>query len=300
MMHKILIVAAFLALFRCAHHMKLAEEPVRTIYMVESTDNDPVSQHAPVFMTYNHQEKHNRIGRPSAVHKENGDEKIFIDVDDPIMYFMVRNFTTEKDSYTNYIYRVHFPGVPFSLIPYHLTAGKNTGLITVVTVDSENRTVLITTVHTCGCYLAVIPTTNLSDDAFPDTWTGKKLKVYGERLPPRLEYTDITRHRLLIHLRPEVHRVMDLHVIEDQNIAMNDRLISIDTRLAHMDDLMKIPIDGSFTSFYYSEGPMKGFVKGSVKVWESLFLSLISLDLFVGTDKIYVIRLSPAILSIQV
>jgi len=50
---------------------------------------------------------------------------------------------------------------------------------------------------------------------------------------------------------------------------------------------MKIPANGSFTSFYYSEGTMKGFVKGSVKIWESLFLSLVSLDLYIGSDKIY-------------
>jgi hypothetical protein len=42
-----------------------------------------------------------------------------------------------------------------------------------------------------------------------------------------------------------------------------------------------------FTSFYHQKGPLKGHVKGSVKFLESIFLSLPSLDFFVGTDKVY-------------
>ena len=34
-------------------------------------------------------------------------------------------------------------------------------------------------------------------------------------------------------------------------------------------------------------GLTEGFVKNSFKSWEALSLSLISLDFFVGTDKIY-------------
>lgn len=281
------VTAFILTISGCAHHIKLAEEKIQTVYMVESKDNDPVSQFTPVFLTYNHQKKYNHIGKPSAIIADNGKETIYIDDSNPVIYYMVRNFRTEKDKYTNYIYRIHFPRVPFSLIPYHISAGKNVGLITVITVNSENKPVLITTVHTCGCYLAIVPTSNLPADTFPDTWKEKKLRVYGERLPPRLEYVNFIKPRVLIHLRPGVHRVMGLEIIESQNFEADHRFNRIITPTSPMDNLTRIPVNGNFTGFYHSYGPMKGFVKGSVKVWESLFLSLISLDLFVGTDKMY-------------
>ncbi|MEN8262496.1 MAG: hypothetical protein ABFR82_03450 [Nitrospirota bacterium] len=50
---------------------------------------------------------------------------------------------------------------------------------------------------------------------------------------------------------------------------------------------VKIPINGTTTSFYHEDGPLKGHVKDSVKIWESLFLGLISMDLYVGADKAY-------------
>lgn len=285
--YKIVFIAIILVISGCAHHFKLAEENIQTVYMVENKDNDPVSQFSPVFFTHNHQNINNRIGTPSALITDSGKEKIYIDDSNPAIYYMVRNFTTEKDTYTNYIYRVHFPSIPFSLIPYHLAAGRNVGLITVITVDSRNKPVLISTVHTCGCYLAIVPTSNLPASAFPDKWTGNKLKVYGERLPSTLDYSNLTKPEVLIHLRPAVHRVMDLELIENYNIESGNSFNKIIAQLEPMDDLMKIPVNGNFTNFYHSKGPMKGLVKGSVKIWESIFLSLISLDVFVGTDKIY-------------
>jgi hypothetical protein len=40
-------------------------------------------------------------------------------------------------------------------------------------------------------------------------------------------------------------------------------------------------------SFYHREGVAKGHVKGAFKPLETLFMGLISLDFFVGTDKVY-------------
>jgi hypothetical protein len=54
-----------------------------------------------------------------------------------------------------------------------------------------------------------------------------------------------------------------------------------------MGALESIPIDGNTTSFYHQKGIRRGHVKGSVKPLESILLGLISLDLFVGSDKIY-------------
>lgn len=280
-------IALFLAIYGCVHNVKIPAEETYNVYKVQSTRNDLVTHFAPVFLTYDYQNNYNRIGRPSGSYDENGQEHIYVDVNNPVIYYQVQNFSTDKDEYTNYIYRVHFPFVPFSLIPFHLNAGKNVGLIMIVTVDTENRPVLVTTVHTCGCYLAIIPTTHLSVDSFPENWKEEPLKVYGEKLPWRLEYSGQDNPRILVHLRPGVHRVMNLEIIEEYDLNNRRDFRKIILPLAQMNELETIPIDGKTTSFYYKEGLLEGHVKGSIKFWESIFLSPISLDLFVGSDKVY-------------
>jgi hypothetical protein len=281
------IFAVLFAFCGCVQHVKIPAEKTYNVYKVQSTKDDLAAHFAPVFLTYDYQNNYNRIGRPSGRYDENGKEHIYVDVSDPAIYYQVQHFSTDKDEYTNYIYRVHFPFVPFSLIPFHLSAGKNVGLIIIVTVDTENRPVLVTAVHTCGCYLAIIPTTHLSVDAFPENWKEEPVKVYGERLPWRLEYTEQENPRILVHLRPGVHRVMNLEIIEEHDLSNRRDFQKIISPLVQMNELEKIPIDGKTTSFYYKEGLLKGHVKGSIKFWESILLSPISLDMFVGADKVY-------------
>ncbi len=72
------------------------------------------------------------------------------------MYVEQASFSTTKDTYTNFIYRIHFPEVPFDWCNLNITTGKNPGLLIIYTVDPTDKLVLITTVHTCGCYLAFI------------------------------------------------------------------------------------------------------------------------------------------------
>ena len=58
--------------------------------------------------------------------------------------------------------------------------------------------------------------------------------------------------------------------------------------MTELDTLKTLPLgDGTFTSFYYERWPLTGHVKGAIKPWESLLLSLVSLDFFVGMDKEY-------------
>jgi len=93
--------------------------------------------------------------------------------------------------------------------------------------------------------------------------------------------------KLLIYLRPGVHRVMDIAVVDEGTIKKSTHFTIIPASLKPMQELERIPIDSRTTSFYYNKGVLKGHVKGSVKPWESIFLSLPSLDFFVGSDKIY-------------
>ena len=80
---------------------------------------------------------------------------------------------------------------------------------------------------------------------------------------------------------------MHLEVISEQALQDSRQFNVIYADLKPARELEKISIDGRTTSFYHQQGLMKGYVKGSVKPLESIFLSLLSLDFFVGTDKVY-------------
>lgn len=284
---RILIPAVLMILSGCAHHKKIPVEKTKTVYQGQGMEENLIFQQAPLFLVHDNTLTYNRIGRPSAKYDHQGNEKIYVDTDHPTIYYLKRQFATPKGRYTNLIYRVHFPKVPFSLIPFYLTAGKNVGLLVIITLDSAKRPVLVTTVGTCGCYLAIVPTSFLPGDALPDKWQDKPLNIYGEILPARLSYANRNTSKLLIHIRPGVHRVMDLEVVDEKNIKTSRFLTIIPAPLKPIQELEQIPLDSTSTSFYYDTGVLKGHVKGSIKPWESIFLSLLSLDFFVGTDKVY-------------
>jgi hypothetical protein len=281
-----LLIAALLLLFGCAQHQPLPSEPSLWVYKTDGSGEKAAERWAPAFVASGHADTFNRIGHPAVRQEDNGDEEVFIDPVEPVVYFLQRAFTTDKATYTNLIYRIHFPEVPYSLSPFNLTAGKNVGLIVVVTLNAESLPVLVTTVHTCGCYHAIIPTQYLPRDAFPEDWKEDILDVYGEHLPPLLNFKDVQSPKILVYLRPDLHRVMNLEV-RDMGDLSADPFRIIPMKIEAMDHLEYLPTKNGTTSLYYPEGALKGHVKGSVKPWETLFLSLISMDLFVGTDKAY-------------
>ena len=283
----LVILSALFILSSCAHHKKLPVEITHTVYSIDEDDESLLRHYAPLFLAYDYQSEYNRIGRVSARYDERGDEQIFVDSRHPTVYYLKRNFSTNKSTYINLIYRVHFPEVPFSLIPFNLTAGNNIGLMVVVTINSQHQPVLITTVHTCGCYLAIVPTSYLPKNSLPTKWDGTTIDVYGEKLPGSLDYAKATHPKLLVHLRPEVHRVMDLEIIAKKDFQELQDVSVIKMPLLPMEDLEEVPLGDGTTSFYHQEGILKGHVKGSIKPFESILLSLPSLDFFVGTDKVF-------------
>ncbi len=282
------VAVIFSAALGCAHHFGKSQPGKDTIFVVSEGEHSLARHWAPGFVISDHQAPHNRIGRPSARITPDGREEVYVDPGNPVIYVMEKDFATEKGNYTNLVYRVHFSEVPFSLVPFHLTTGKNVGIVVVITLDSEKRPVLVTTAGTCGCYAAIVPTTFLPNHAFPDSWNREKtLEVYGETLPPLLELPEAEDPKFLIHVRPDVHRVRHLEVASFQEWRGNTSYETVRTPLEPMDALEELPLNGETTSFYYPHWPLKGHVKGSIKPWESLSLSLISLDLFVGMDKVY-------------
>ena len=284
---RVFLIALAITVSGCAHHQKLPPEKVHTIYLADGEEDAVLNRYAPVFLTYDYQREYNRIGRPAARFDEKGEEIIYVDATKPVIFYLKQEFSTEHGKYTNLVYRIHFPKVPFSLIPFNLTSGNNVGIIVVITLDSQQRPVLVTTVGTCGCYAAVVPTTYLPRDALPEDWEDMVLDVYGEQLPAILDYQEKEHPTLLVHLRPGVHRIMDLEIVDVADLSQPGSFFAIRAPLEPVSALERIPLDGETTSFYYDYGPQKGHVKRSMKFWETILLSLISWDFFVGTDKVY-------------
>ncbi len=238
---------------------------------------------SPSFVLQGATAPHNRIGRVDAVGRD-GRGEVIINTDHPVVYAGVFPFSTSKDRYINLVYRIHFPEIPYSLIPFHLGAGDNVGLLVILTLDAQHRLLLVTTANTCGCYAATIPTEHLSADSYPDHWPDTSLAVYGERLPARLPLMQ-EQQQLQVVVRADVHRVRDLRMVPKKEPAPGT---ANEVECNGIDSLKRLPLaDGTFTSLYYQQWPLTGHVKGAIKPWESLFLSLVSLDFFVGMDKEY-------------
>ena len=240
---------------------------------------------APVFLVEENHLAHNRIGSPAAEITESGEERVFVDSEAPAIFVQKFPFTTENGSYVNFIYRIHFKEVPL----FHLTSGTNVGLLIVVTVNESQEPVLVTTVHTCGCYLSFLPTSFLSETAFPENWDINGQKVFWEHLPGILDLTHFSLtesdYRLSLAIRGDTHRVMDIRFDNIKNLK--EKYDVIHTPLRPMEDLRSIPMDTSTTSFFETDGSRTGYVKGSYKPLERILMSWWSFDLRVGEDKEY-------------
>ncbi len=244
-------------------------------------DNDSLlGRHAPIIAPQGTKFDHNRIGRAQARRDDDGKEKIYIATDQPTFYSREQTFTTARGNhYQNLIYRFHFPHVPQP----RLTAGKNGGLFVILTLNAQHQPVLITTVHTCGCYLAIVPTSYLASTAYPEKRGSGRQKVFGESLPGRLDYpTPFTGEwRPMIHLRRDNHRVMDITLSRQAQLQGSVETVQL-TPISALD---RLPLDKGQTSFFHPSGRHKGYVKGASKPWELLLMSWWTFDLHIGNDK---------------
>jgi hypothetical protein len=271
----------------CVYNQNLLSGQPPAAYVAKGLEGSLVNRYAPVFVGHGYQNPHNRIGRVTPSFNERGTIDVFADPEKPAIYYLIRKFSTERAAYTNLVYRVQFPKIPFSIIPFHLSAGYNVGTMVVITLNKEERPVLVTSVQTCGCYVVILPTNYLPSEALPLNWKHDTLDVFGEKLPALLDYGKPREPKLLVHLRPSTHRVMNLEVVAAASLKDPSHWSLRYAPLQDMNDLERIPVAGGTTSFYYDTWPLKGHVKDSVKPWESILLSITSLDLFVGADKAY-------------
>jgi len=283
------IYLLFLSLFSLGcSHLPHAEKPNNPTAIAYTASLDPslVSRYTPVITIENSHQSYNQIGTVKASINK-GKENIYVDPKHASFYVSHREFTsTSGRRYTNLIYRIHFEKVPYSLIPFHLTAGDNGGLIVVITLNTNKEPILITSVHSCGCYLAFTPTSLLSKEAFPKNWNWQTNRVFGENLPSLLTlnkpFNETTRP--LIKLRDGTHRVMDISTISHEQAQKQFTLVN--GELQPIKALKKLSLPNkTTTSFYHSHGLKKGYVRGANKPLEFLLMSWWSLDLFVGRDK---------------
>lgn len=267
-------------LFSCTTFPK--HQPVHTLlaYTIEK-DKILLNRYFPVFITENYKKEYNLIGTPSAIITKDMKEEIYVNPEKATVYTEKRSFKTLESTYTNLIYRIHFNKIP----GFHLGKGENVGLIVIITLNRHNDPILYTTVHTCGCYLAFIPTSYMPADGFPDDWKSGRQSVHSENLPTILNYNGFAPDHIktMILLRDGSHRVKDIWLSTVDSLK---KYRTIDAKLQPLDALEKLPLkDGSTTSFYEISGRREGYVKGSHKLWERLLMSWWTFDWRIGEDK---------------
>ena len=281
------VFLAATALTGCATTNGGALDTGTTTAYIYRGDDELLTAHAPVFVIEHDEKPYNKIGTPSARYSSSNREEIFVDPSIPTIFHQIRTFQTEKGVYTNLIYRVHFERSPFTWAPFNASAGKNVGVIAVVTLDEDKQPVLLTTVQSCGCYHAITPSNFLEPTAYPEKWNTDGVTVYGEHLPGRLDFPAPFSHdsKIAITIRDGSHRTSDIRVAQiDQlsNIANTQY-----TRVAPVEALKTIPLGDTSVSFYHENGRKKGLVKGAYKPWETLLFGLWAWDSHVGQDREY-------------
>jgi len=280
----LLPVALLIFLFSCTTipvHLTVDNLSVFTV----KDDKTILSRYAPVFVIENYKKKYNLIGTPSARINEDREGEIYVDPEKATVYTGMGEFKTFKSTYTNLIYRIHFEKIPGGFIPFHLGKGNNMGLIVIITLNSRNEPILYTSVHTCGCYLAFVPTSYMPADRFPDGWKNGRQSVHSENLPGILEYSKSSpdRDKTMILIRDGTHRVKDIWLSDSCSLKKYN---TIRAEIQPRESLEKLPLKNyETTSFYETSGPREGYVKGSFKIRERLLMSWWAFDWRVGEDK---------------
>lgn len=279
------VLLSLLLLFALSACARPPQKPDPHGSLVYETPGDGLllERFAPVFIVENGKEAYNRIGRPYAFLSAAG-EQVAVDPETAVLYAGLRSFTTPTAAYTNLLYRVHFTEVPFSLLPFHLTAGKNVGLLVVVTLDAGHTPVLYTLVHTCGCYLAFVATSDLPRRKWKEGWREGRQVVYGENLPMLLDFKGEETGRIAVHIGAATHRIKNIWRLDQGELGPYSRLRARIQPLAAL-EYLQLDDDGSTTSFYEESGSRRGYVKGSHKIWERLLMGWWALDWRVGEDK---------------
>jgi hypothetical protein len=259
----------------------------RDAVYVSSPLEEQAAPSPPSFVVRKPQYSYNLPGTPTARNRDN-EEEIFTDPAHPSLYYESQLFSTPSGSYKNFVYRIHFEKVPFSLQEPHLTTGNNPGILILYTCDMDGKLLLVTTLGSCGCYLAFFPTDNLPPRAYPVNWPETTQHVYGYDLPARLTVGPPSSPAgISFTLESGSHRISSVSTGTSfpapgavETVAMQLRPMSALYHLTYGDG-------GRTTSFFKMEGARAGYVKNNLKILERLLISWWAFDLRVGEDKAY-------------
>ncbi len=224
----------------------------------------------------------NRIGTPE-IRMQDGRERVSINPDRHTVYVGTHDDRIGERDVVHLLYRIHFTEIPFRWKDVFLKH-RNAGLLTLVTLDAESfEPLFVTTVFTCGCYRALLPTELLPEAALPDDYPSDQLQVWGETLEPIIAQPT-TEDPLLVSMRSHTHRVYDMSIVHDRVSAGVQKTLE----LRPIEELHELPViggEGETSSFYYTSGFRRGHVRGAWSPVEGLTLGLLILDPMIGMDK---------------
>lgn len=279
---KVTIIASILCLNACAS-LSFQKEVAGIAFVASGSDD--FARYMPVIISEVPEASYNRIGQPEVFEKE-GRIHLRINPDIAVAYAEKRHFKTAKGEYTNLIYRIHLEKVPFSLLPFNLTSGRNVGLLFIVTLNKMQQPVLLTTVHTCGCYLAIVPTNYLAEDYFPTQWNTESLHVYGADLPGLLTFSNAGRQeKIIIYLKDKTHRVIHLETGRAESLIGQYAISPLIIKPMAALEALILPDDGQAVTMFETSGARQHYVRDSHKPFELLFMSWLAMDVRVGVDK---------------
>lgn len=276
-----------LILTSCAKQPNLSETS-RYLTVTAADEDNLLSRHLPVFLIEDPQEGYNLPGTPEASVNPDGQEQVSVNPARTAIYTREQRFRTNQGTYSNLVYRLHFSETPLSILPFYIGAGKNVGLLVIITLNDQGQPLLYTTLHTCGCYLAFVPTTLMPAEAYPKNWPkNSRQSVYSQSLPAVLNISsgEPNSNTTVVQLESGTHRVMDIRRAGRNSLAA---FKTSQAELHPLASLKSLPTpSGGTTSFYETTGGRLGYVKGSQKIWERLLISWWAMDWRVGEDKDY-------------
>jgi len=236
---------------------------------------------APVFVVAEGARSFNRIGTPS-IRLNDGKEHVFVDPDRHAVFAANRGDRIGGENVLHLLYRIHFTKLAFKPSVFY-EMHRNAGLLAIVTLSEKHLPLLLTTVYTCGCYYALLPTRHFPANALPADWPPAVKKVYGKKLPSVVPAAEPGTSRFTIHLDSRTHRVNDIRLTSSP-LPGDQKPIS----LRRMEELENLPVQGTSgrtASFFHQSGPARGHVRGAWSPIEGLTAGLFLLDPMLGTDK---------------
>jgi hypothetical protein len=172
-------------------------------------DSGLLERHAPAFRIEEGDLEFNRIGTP-RIRLRRGRERVDVDPERASLYVETRPDRIGRRDVLHLVYRIHFSALPWTRAVFY-ERHRNVGLMALVTLDAAIlEPLLVTTVYTCGCYRALLPTELFPREALPEDWPRDEKRFYGVTLPALAPRARPGASRLVIGLASRTHRVVEL------------------------------------------------------------------------------------------